>query len=293
MGGFSEYAGQSSMPGASASRVRVVVDSAADILPGHAEAIGIMVVPNRIVLGASVLRDGIDITPSQFYARLPHATTAPYTEPATADDFYYAYDAAFRQGATDVLSIHVSSRLSKVVQNAMAAREYMASASIHVIDSRQAGIGMWPAITRAAQLAGMGAPIQEVYNTASAILARTRLYFMVESLEQLRRSGRIGRAQELLGTLFDAHPILTVHGGEVTPVETVRSRERALLRMRDLALEGGEIDALLLCGTSTESMVNAEILIGERYDGPIQRSWLGPTLGANTGPGIAIAVVLL
>jgi DegV family protein with EDD domain len=293
MGDLYDWASRSGVEHRLAPRVRIVADSASDILPRHAQAIGIIVVPNRIVLDRSVLRDGIDITPSQFYVRLPHALSPPYTEPASAQDLYSAYQIAFQQGATDILSIHVSSRLSKVVEHAMAAREHLAPAAIQVIDSRQAGIGMWPAVIRASQIASMGAPIQDVYNMAQAILARTRVYFMVETLEYLRRSGRIGRAQELIGTLFDAHPILTIHNGEVAPVETARPRGRALQRMRELMLSsGGTIDSLLVCGTSIESIAQMEVLLSEWYPGAIQKTWLGPTLGANTGPAVAAAVVV-
>jgi len=274
------------------ARVRVVTDSASDILPSHAHAIGVVVVPSRVIMDGSVYRDGIDITGAQFYARLPHLRTPPYTEPATPEEFYYAYQMAFSQGATSVVAIHVSSRLSKIVQHAMAARDYLAPAPIDLIDSQQAGIGMWPAVIRAAQLARMGAPAHVVHNTVTSILVRTRMYAMVESLEPLRRNGRIGRARELVGTLLDAHPIITIEQGEVTPVATVRPRERGLLRLRELVQEAGEIESLLMCGTSIESIAQLETLFSEHYQGTIQKTWLGPAIGANTGPAVAVAVVV-
>jgi DegV family protein with EDD domain len=272
------------------ARVRIVADSATDILPAHATALGITVVPNRIILDGSELRDGIDITPSQFFARLPRAR-AVRTEPASAREFYYAYQAVFRQGATDVLSIHVSSRLSKVVENALAAKEYLAHAPIHIIDSYQAGIGIWPAVITAAKLASTGAPIEDVHATTLQILTHTRVYLLVETLEYLRRGGRIGRAQELLGTLMNAHPILTIEDGEVAPVETVRPRWRAVQRLRDLAFTNGPPESLLICGSAIETISELESVLAERYTGTIQKTWLGPTLGANTGPMVALAVV--
>ncbi len=273
------------------SRVRVVTDSAADILPSHARAMGILVVPNRLFFDGHILRDGVEINASEFYARLPHAAGHPHTEPAPPEDLYYAYQTAFQQGATGILSIHVSSRLSKVVRNAVTVRDYMAGAPIEVMDSRQAGIGMWPAIIRAAQLARLGAPLAEIRDVAASILAHTHLYFMVESLEFLRRSGRVGRAQQLIGTALDAHPILTVEQGQVATVETVRPRSRALLRMRDLALHQGAIESVVICGTGIESIAQMEAILSQRYKGTIEKTWLGPTLGVNTGPAIAVAVV--
>jgi DegV family protein with EDD domain len=268
-----------------------VTDSASDILPSHAQALGIVVVPNRIVIDGQRFRDGIDMTASQFYAQLPRVKEELYTEPASPDDLHRAYQAAFRQGAAAIIAVHVSSRLSKVVEHAIAVRDYLAPMPIYVVDSQQAGIGMWPAVIEGAQLASASASTREVGERIVAVLAHTRLYFMVESLEYLRRSGRIGRARELLGTLLDAHPILTIEQGEVRPLEMVRVRGRALQRMRELSLQQGLPESLLICGTSIESIAQMETRLREQYNGLIQKTWLGPTLGANTGPAVAIAVV--
>jgi DegV family protein with EDD domain len=287
-----EWPGESSAQRALYRKVCIVTDSASDILPRHAQALGIVVVPNRVVMDGRTLRDGIDITASEFYARLPRTRAAPYTEPASAKDLYSTYQAVFNLGATAIISAHVSSRLSQLVTHAQAVRDYLAPAPIYVLDTQQAGIGMWPAVTSGARLANRGASAQEIYTRMAATLAQTRLYFLVESLEYLRRGGRVGRIQEFLGTLLDAHPILTIEQGEVRPVESVRPRARAALRMRELALARHDIETLLLCGTSIEAIAQMENLLSERYNGLIQKTWLGPTLGANTGPAVAIAVVV-
>jgi len=286
----SPWAHQSS-PTQNRPHVRIVTDSASDILPSHAQAIGAFVVPSWIAMDGAYLRDGIDISASQFYARLPHLRTPPHTEPATPQEFYHVYQTAFRQGATAVVSIHVSSRLSKIVEHAMIARDHLALGTIDIIYSLQAGIGMWPAVIRAAQLARMGAPLPVIHETTISILARTRLYALVESLEQLRRNGRIGRARELIGTLLDAHPIITVEQGEVTPVETVRTRARGLARLRELVENAGELETLLICGASIESIGQLETVLADTYRGIIQKTWLGPAIGSNTGPCVAVALV--
>jgi DegV family protein with EDD domain len=273
------------------SRVRIVTDSASDLLPNHARAIGVVVVPNWVVLDGQSLRDGVEITAAQFYARLPHTRNIPYTQPASMEDFVGAYQWLFRQGATEILSIHLSGRLSRVVEHATAARDVLAPAPIDVIDSRVSGIALWPAITHAAALAARGAPLPEIRAQVMAILARTRLYVMVESLEPLRRAGRIGRARVLLGTLLDAHPILTIEQGEIAPVETARPRARALRRMRDLVWSLGPLETVIICGTSIEAIGQWEAVLAEVYKGEIQKTWLGPTQGANTGPAVAVAAV--
>jgi DegV family protein with EDD domain len=278
------------------AKVRIVTDSASDILPSHARAIGVLVVPNLIGLDGRLLRDGIDITAAQFYAHLPYARSAPYTEPASPPDFYNAYRAAFQQGATAIVSIHVSSRFSQVVRHAVAARDRLAPAPIDVIDSLQLGIGMWPAVIDAARLARLGASVQDVHAHVISLLARTYAYVMVESLEPLRRSGRIGRIQGVVGALLDAHPILAMDHGEARLVETVRSRRRAVIRLREVVRElvqtAGTIETLLVCGTTIESIAEMETLLAEQYAGIIQKTWLGPSIGANLGPAIAVAAVV-
>lgn len=295
------YGASGSLPRAGGNaprhRVRVVVDSTADLLPSYAQVLGILVVPNRVLIDGQVLRDGVDITPSQFFARLPKASPLPRTEPVTPQDLYQAYQLAFSRGATDIVSIHVSSRLSLAAQHAAMARDALSRAAgtpapIQVIDSQQAGIGMWPAVTEAAKLANVGATAHEVCDMARSVLARTRVFFMVQSLEYLRRNGRIGRGRELLGTLLDAHPIMTLEQGEVVPMETVRPRSRAMTRMRDLALGQGPVDALLMCGSSADLMGAMENLLRGHYAGTLHQTWLGPTIGANIGPAAAIAVTL-
>jgi DegV family protein with EDD domain len=138
----------------------------------------------------------------------------------------------------------------------------------------------------------MGASVRQIEQAVRAVLQRTRLYFMVESLEYLRRGGRIGWAREMIGTLLDAHPILTLRDGTVAPLETARPRSRALERLRDLALQSGTVERLLLCATNVELMGEMEAVLRPRYGGFVENTWLGPTLGANTGPGVAISVVV-
>lgn len=271
--------------------VRIVTDSASDILPSHARAIGAFVVPSWIVMDGARYRDGVDISASEFYMRLSRLRIPPYTEPASPQDFVHIYQAAFSQGAGAIISIHISSKLSKIFEHATMARDYLAPTPIDVIDSQQAGIGMWPAVIRAAQLARMGAPVPVIHETVVSVLARTRLYALVESLEQLRRSGRIGRAREFFGTLLDAHPIITVEQGEVTPVETVRTRARGLQRLRELTQDAGPLETLLICGASIESIGQLEAALAGQYGGAIQKTWLGPAIGSNTGPCVAVAVV--
>jgi DegV family protein with EDD domain len=271
--------------------VRVVTDSTATILPSHAQALGILVVPNRILLDGRVYRDAIDLTAAQFYARFPRMGLAVATAPASAEDFYATYQWAFAQGATAIVSIHASRRVSQVFSHAVAARDALAPAMIDVIDSQLLGVGMWPAVVRAAKLANLGASAQAVHELVIAVLARTRLYTLLESLDYVRHGGRSPRAVRLFGRVMNAYPILTYQDGEATPVESVRTRQHGLQRMRDLALGHGAIESLLVCGTSAEWMAQMEAVLAAVYHGPLEKSWLSPTVGVHTGPSVAIGIV--
>jgi DegV family protein with EDD domain len=273
------------------ARVRVVTDSTATILPSHAQALGIVVVPNRILLEGQVYRDAIDLTAAQFYARFPRVGLAVATAPASAEDFYSTYQWAFARGATAIVSIHASRRVSQVFSNALAARDALAPAVIDVIDSQLVGVGMWPAVVRAARLANMGASPEAVHEQAVAVLARTRLYTLLESLDYVRRGGRSPRAVHLFGRVMNAHPILTYQDGEAVPVESVRTRQRGLQRLRDLALGQGAVESLLVCGTSAEWIGQMEAVLTQEYHGPLEKTWLSPTVGVHTGPSIAIGIV--
>jgi DegV family protein with EDD domain len=273
------------------ARVRVVTDSTATILPSHAQALGIVVVPNRILLQGRVYRDAIDLTAAQFYAWFPRVGLAVETAPASAEDFYSTYQWVFARGANAIVSIHASRRVSQVFSNALAARDALAPAVIDAIDSRLLGVGMWPAVVRAARLANMGASPQAVHEQVVAVLARTRLYTLLESMDYVRHGGRSPRAVRLFGHVTNAYPILTYQNGEAVPVESVRTRQRGLQRMRDLALGQGAIESLLVCGTSAEWISQMEAVLTEEYHGPLEKTWLSPTVGVHTGPSIAIGIV--
>ncbi len=273
------------------ARVCVVTDSTATILPSHAQALRILVVPNRIVLDGRVYRDAVDLTAAQFYAWFPRAGSSVETAPASMEDFVSAYQWAFTQGATAIVSIHASQRVSQVFSHAMAARDALAPAMIDVIDSQLIGVGMWPAVVRAAQVARQGAPLQVVHDEAVAVLARTRLYSLLESADFLRRGGRSPRAVRLLGRMMSASPILTYQDGEAVPVDVVRTRRRGLLRMRELALGHGAIESLLICGTSVEWIAQMEAVLAEQYHGSVEKTWLSPTIGVHTGPSVSIGIV--
>jgi fatty acid-binding protein DegV len=150
---------------------------------------------------------------------------------------------------------------------------------------------MWTAVLDAANAANIGASSDAIRGVIQTTLQRTIVYLMVESLEHLRRNGRLGRAQALIGSFMDARPILTIADGIVTPVKTIHPRSKAIQYLRDLALERMPIKSLLVSASSLEYLAELETLFQGHYSGVLHQTWLGPTVGANTGPLLGIAIV--
>lgn len=275
------------------ARVWVVTDSTADIAPDEARALGITVVPLRVFFGERQYWDGVDLTPPGFYQMLGRATHLPHTEPPDAPMMYDLYTRLIAQGAPSILSLHVSSRLSTTVAAASeAARHLGPHVPVAVVDSEQVSIGLLPAVRFAAQMAQVGAPLDAITQAVHDVLRRTRLYFLVETLEYLQRGGRIGRAQRLLGTLLDAKPLLTIAEGEVAPVETVRPRARAHERLTELVRQLGPVSELYIGQTDEALGQTVDRDIGRFYPNAVHRGWIGATVGTHMGEGVGVAAVL-
>jgi DegV family protein with EDD domain len=275
------------------SRVYVVTDSTADMAPQEADALGVTVVPLRVRFGSQTYLDGIDLTPPQFYKMLAEASTIPTTEPPTAEEIYATYQSLVARGATAIVSIHVSERLSATVPAAReAGRHIDPRVPVMVIDTQQVSMGMLPTVRFAGQMAQVGAPLEAILAAVRDVLDRTRIYFLVETLEYLQRGGRIGRAQRLLGTLLDAKPLLTIAEGEVAPVETVRPRQRAYERLTELARALGDLAEVYIGQTNDELGKETIQRVRAFHTGYLQRSWIGSTVGTHMGIGVSLGAVM-
>jgi DegV family protein with EDD domain len=286
-----------SNPRVSVQRVAIVTDSASDLSPDEARALGATVIPATIYFGAKAYRDGLDLTSEQFFQALGQTSDLPRTLPADAAAFFNTYMWLLDNGATAILSIHTSSNLSGALASAREAvrqvsRQYGAPAPIVTLDSRQAATALLPAVRFAAQMAQVGAPVEAIASAVQERLTHIRMYALVETLEYLQRGGRIGHAQRLLGTLLDAKPIITIQDGVVTPVETARPRERAYERLLELVGKLGAIEEIYIGQTSEALGQEMMERLSRVFQGPIYRRWIGAGVGVNMGKGIMIAAVL-
>jgi DegV family protein with EDD domain len=268
--------------------VRIVTDSTSDISQVEAERLGITVVPLNIHFGSEQLKDGVDILPEQFFQRLVESKVLPKTSQPSAGAFLDVYQ-RLAQDTDQILTIHISGKLSGTGNSARAARDVLNSkATIEIVDS---GTVSWPLghAVRAAQEAALsGKNIEECAAAARGAIDRTKLIFLQDTLEFLQRGGRIGRARAWIGQMFNIKPILTIRDGEIAPLERVRSRMRAEERVFELATEDQHPEYLAVAHSSTTDDAErwAERLGGTRPGVPVDVRWLGPVVGVYAGPNV-------
>ena len=277
-----------------AERIRIVTDSLAWLPATLSQHHNIKVVPLHVHFGEEQFTETVDLSNEQFYARLRESRELPKTSAPSPGEFQDAY----RQVAKDadaILSIHFTSKLSATFQAAQIAaaamREEHPSLRIETVDTLQAAMAQGIVAIRAAEDAAKGLAFDEVVENARILSPKSRIYFVVETLEYLHKGGRIGRAQALLGGLLNIKPILTLVDGEVEPKERVRTRSKAMERALDLVAEHAAGRPLGHVGVfhAVAEDVGRELVgrVESRFkvERPIVLSELGPVLGTYLGPG--------
>ena len=266
--------------------VQVVTDSTSDISPPEADELGVKVVPALVAFGDDVYHDRADISPSEFYERLTTSSEFPKTSQPSVEAFAAVYREAAAEGH-DIASIHVSSKLSGTLNSASIASETSdLDTRVELVDSYTASAGVRAAVEAAAERARDGASLEEVTAAARSVVARNQVIVALDTLEYLRRGGRIGRAGAFLGSALRIKPLIHIDGGEVAPLERVRTRAKALRRIEELAVEDPTIETLYAVWSSDES-VATELLerVGTRLPHTrLQMVQMGPGVGSHVGP---------
>jgi len=268
--------------------VRIVTDSTADMPHPLAQELGISVVPLSVIFGDEVCREGVDITHDQFYDRLVHSKVLPTTSAPSVGDFLTTYETLLAE-SNEIVSIHLSSKLSATYNNACQAARMLADrARIAVIDSQLITFGMTFVVEAAARAALSGAGVEEIVRVVQRMIPRVHIFFLLDTLEYLRRGGRIGRARAFLGTVLKVKPLLSLRDGEVHPEERVRTRGHALERISQIAVSCPRVQELAV-GYST-NLQDAEDLQRRLIEAlpqvKVQVMRVGPVIGTHCGPGV-------
>ena len=276
--------------------VAVVTDSTAYLPSELVEGYGIHVVPLYVVLPGRSGREGVDIGPGDVARALSVRGQTVSTSRPTTGDFVAVYRRALDSGADQLVSVHLSGELSGTSDAARLAAAQVGEHLVTVVDSRSAAMGCGFSVLAAARSAAAGADGAEVAETARQTAAQTSTFFVVDTLEHLRRGGRIGAAAAVLGSALAVKPILHVHDGRVVPLEKVRTAARANSRLVQRAVEAAGDGPVSVAVHHLAAAERAERLAAElRERLPALRelhvSELGAAIGAHVGPG-AVGVVV-
>jgi DegV family protein with EDD domain len=277
--------------------VRLVTDSTADIPQDQAQAAGITIVPLTVFFGDAAYLDGVELDNASFYSKLQASKELPRTSQPPPAAFQEAYIRLINEGADAILSVHLSSKLSGTYQSACSAWDTLPDdvkkIPIEIIDSQNISIAMSRSIMRAAQEAREGLSLLEIKTLILDELARTRILCVLDTLEYVKRGGRIGGARAFLGNMLSVKPIISLKDGEVIPVEQPRTRNKAYARIAELVQEMGKIEHVSIAESSEGFAQQLAQVIKTVYAGDLPIYKLGAVLGTHTGPGTAaIAVVV-
>jgi DegV family protein with EDD domain len=277
--------------------VAVVTDSTAYLPEGVAQQRGIRVVALEVRLGERIGREGVDIDAAALSAALADRHLEVQTSRPSPAEFAACFRAALDGGADEVVSVHLSRELSGTWDAARLAADEVAPGRVRVVDSRSTAMGLGFAVLAAADAAQEGADGAGVAAAADAVAARCRLFFSVDTLDRLRRGGRIGAAAALVGTALAVKPLLHVAQGRIVPLEKVRTSARAAQRLVDLAARAAGEGPCDLAVHHLDAAARAEELavrLRERLPQAARLlvSEVGAVIGAHVGPGLLGVVVV-
>jgi DegV family protein with EDD domain len=274
--------------------IRIVTDSTCDLPSQIITKFRIHVVPLYINVGREGYLDGVDITREEFYTRLPDFPAHPTTAVPSIGRFAAAYNTLADEGATDVLSIHISSALSGVVDMARLAAESTTSVHVTVIDSHQLSLGAGFLVVTAAEMASEGKTIPEILAALRSQIERTHVFAALDTLEFLKRSGRMNRYLADFASLLQIKPILTMYNGK-PGTEKVRTRDRAVKRVLEMLDSFGRLEKIAIVhthATMDRLMEFKKIAAAHLPKVDIMVEDITPVIGAHIGPGaIGFAIV--
>jgi DegV family protein with EDD domain len=277
--------------------VRIVTDSTADIPLPEAEALGITIVPLTVFFGEEAYLDGVELDNAGFYRKLQASKELPRTSQPSPAAFQEAYIRLINEGAEGILSVHLSSKLSGTFQSACTARDTLPAdvknIPIEIVDSQSISVGMSHAILQAAEEARQGLSLAEIKAHLLDQLSRTRILAVLDTLEYVKRGGRIGGARAFLGNMLSFKPIISLRQGEVVPVEQPRTRSKAYARIAQLVSDMGPVEKIYIAEASEEVGQQLAAALKATYQGEVPSYKLGAVLGTHTGPGTAAVAVVM
>lgn len=269
-------------------RIAIVTDSTANLPPEAQREHGISVIPLNVHFSGDAFREGIEISADEFQARLAASDTLPTTSQPSVATFESAFG-ALAQSHGEILCVLQSSKLSGTVRAARLAAESMADIiPVTVVDSLNVSYALGRQAIRAASLANTGTSLAGIAATLSAEIDRYHIVFFVETLEHLRRGGRVGKGAQVVGSLLQLRPLLRVEEGQVVPFERSRTRAKATAALIEFVRELDDIEqAAVLYNTTPSDAQELASTLGELLAvGSIPVINVGPVISTHVGPGV-------
>lgn len=269
-------------------KVRVVVDTASDLPSSLAEQHRIDLVPLTVRFGADEFVDRKDLTAAQFWARLAGSSVLPETAAPSPGTFEEAYRRAADDGADGVVCVTISSALSATHEAARLAAEAVAgTVPVRIVDSRAVSMAEGTVAVAAAEAAAAGKALDDVVAAAEDMVPRTRTYAALDTLENLRKGGRIGAAQALIGSMLSIKPIIQVTGGKVEPESKQRTRGRSLRYLADKVKEAAPVEHLMVMhGGAPDLDALLDLLADVCPRDGIGVADVGAVIGTHAGPRV-------
>jgi DegV family protein with EDD domain len=267
--------------------IRIVTDSTCDLPAETIARYGIGVVPLYINVGKHGFLDGVDITREEFYSKLPTLPAHPTTAVPSTNRFRALYDTLADDGASDILSIHISTTLSAVVEVARTAARETTSAAVTVFDSGQLSIGTGFLVETSARMAAVGSSIADIVSALNDQVKRTHTFAALDTLEFLKRSGRMNRYLANFATMLQIKPILTMYDGKAD-TERVRTSEQANRRLLEMLQRFGKLERAAIVHTCQPDQLAKRRAVAAPWL-PAEETlaaYITPVIGAHVGPGV-------
>jgi DegV family protein with EDD domain len=274
--------------------VKIVTDSVSDLPPEIVAEFGISVIPVLVRFGEETYRDGIDITNDQFYEKLVSSKITPTTAVPSLDLFARTY-ARLAEETDEILVIMLSSELSGLYNAALQSANLVeGNCRIEVVDSRNAVMAQGFIVIKAARAARDGASLDEILTLIRQNIPRVEIRAAFDTLEYLKRGGRIGKAAALMGSMLRVNPIITLKDGLVEPAGRARSRTKAIDQLYEFAAGYSHIEEIAVEGAACPEDVDALVeRLGALFpEERIYRSRTTPVIGTHTGPGLILVAIL-
>jgi DegV family protein with EDD domain len=266
--------------------VRVVTDSSCDLPVARAEELGIEIVPLTIRFGAKEYVDRVELTNEEFWRKVATSDVLPETAAPSAGAFEETFRRLAEEGADGIVCINLSSRLSATMQSAqLAAKALKGTCPVEVVDSLSVSMGLGLQCIMAVRLAAEGGDVDSVARATEDQALRTRLVGALDTLEHLRRGGRIGAAQALLGGVLSIKPVIEVRDGAVAEAGKVRTRSKSLQLLADKVAHADRAEQVFVFDAQAPDIDElVDLLAAKVSREEIEFGTIGPVIGTHAGP---------